>query len=452
MAETPTVLLHLSDIHFRYLRSGTLHDLDSDLRSQLEKDAAQLADRIGVIHGIIVSGDIGFSGHKDEYAIATDWLMHLCDRLHCDDQNIWTVPGNHDIDRQVIAKSAQLQLLHRELRSGPADSVDDRLRRYLLDDKEAGAMLFRPLQNYNAFALQFDCDVSASELFWEHNLVLNDRSTLKLIGANSTIVSDETDNKNTARLVVGTAQSLLEEKEGVEYLFICHHPPDWLVDEEIINDRLRLRAKLQLFGHKHTTRVYQMDESLRVCAGATHPDPAEPGWEPSYNLISLCVTNKDGDRRMEVDVYPRVFRKAELRFKADFSAERLENHHRSLKLQPWDQPASPAIPETQQKASITIGGAAQTSILESEQGSTRGRLVNPARRLAYRFMTLPYERKIEVVQKLGLIKNEDSDMTDVQRYEAYFRRARQEKVLANLWEAVEAAHGDEPKNNPFIGQ
>lgn len=452
LTETPTILLHLSDIHFRHRWSGTIHDLDSDLRSQLEIDAGQLHDRLGVIHGIIVSGDIAFSGCKEEYRIATDWLYRLCDRLRCDSENVWTVPGNHDVDREAIKRSIQLQLLHKELRNGPVNSLDERLRKYLSDDEEAGSMLFRPLQNYNAFALQFNCNVSEKRLFWEHNLVLNDGSTLRIRGATSAIVSDEIDHKHDACLVVGSAQSLVGQQDGVEYLFVCHHPPDWLVDEDNINDHLRLRTRIQLFGHKHAGRMYDVGESLRIYAGATHPDRDETEWEPSFNLVSIWVRTKDGKRTMELDVYPRVYRKADLCFKADPSTERTENHHRSFLLPPWNPPISPFNAQTVIRSADTIEQAAETSILESEQGSTGGRLVNPARRLTYRFMSLPYQVRIEVAQKLQLIENEDSDVKDAQRYEAYFRRAKQRELVARLWEAVERAHGAEPTGNPFSGQ
>ncbi len=345
-----------------------------------------------------------------------------------------------------------MQLLHRELRAGPAVTLDERLRKYLSDDEEAGAMLFRPLQNYNAFALQFRCDVDGKRLFWEHNLVLNDRSTLRLRGATSTIVSDETDDRHQAPLVVGSAQSLMQQEDGVEYLFACHHPPDWLLDQDNIEDHLRLRSRIQLLGHKHRGRMYPVGDSLRIVAGATHPDRTETDWEPAFNIVSIWVTTKGGQRVMELDVYPRIWSKRDLCFKAELSANQTENHHHSFGLPPWAAPASPISPEAAVATAASIQEAAGTSVLEPESNSTGGRLVNPARRLTYRFMSLPYQVRIEVAQGLRLIENEDSDLKDPQRYEAYFRRAKERKLLGRLWEEVERAHGVEPLDNPFAGQ
>lgn len=450
MADVPTVLLHLSDIHFRHGRSGTAHDLDADLRNQLERDVLELRNRLGVIHGILVSGDIAFSGGKDEYEIASAWLHRLCELLGCETENVWTVCGNHDVQRDVIRKSNQLQLLHGALRDGAATTLDERLRMYLLDDEEAAEMLFRPLHNYNAFAFQFRCELGPKKLFWEHNLILNDGSTLRLRGVNSTIVSDEKDDVRVAPLVVGSAQSLIQQQDGVEHLFVCHHPPDWLLDRDI-EDHLRRRTRLQLFGHKHSGRLYSIGDSLRIVAGATHPDRTESEWEPTFNAVSVSIRNRDGTRTMELDVYPRIWSKRDLCFKADLSGDRTENHHWLFRLPSWTPPAAAEISaKVVIETAATVEQAAETSVLEAAPSSGGGRLVNPARRLTYRFMSLPYQRRIEVAQELKLIENEDSDLNDSQRYEAYFRRAKERGLLPKLWEAVELAHGVETRDNPFV--
>jgi hypothetical protein len=450
LPNTPTVLLHLSDIHFRLGRSGTTHDLDSDLRRQLERRAADVRAELGPVHGIVVSGDVAYSGVKGEYDIAAAWLNRLCDLLQCDSQNIWTVPGNHDIDREVIKKSNQLKLLHRELRGGAVDRLDERLRQYLLDDLEAGAILFRPLAQYSAFAARFGCEIDEKRFFWEHNLVLNDSSILRIRGATSTLVSDESDQRGTAPLMVGSVQSLLHVHDGVEHMFVCHHPPDWLIDENI-EDNLRLRTRLQLFGHKHMARMYRVGDSLRIAAGATHPDREESGWEPTFNVISIWIKKEDEERTMELDVYPQVWSKRELSYRSELSKDGKENHHWSFQLPRWNPPVEPISVEAVLGSGESVEQAAETSVLESQPSSTGGHLVNPARRLTYRFMSLPYQTRIEVAQKLGLIENEDSDLKDPQRYEAYFRRAKERKLLAKFWEAIERAHGGDAINNPFVG-
>jgi len=451
LADVPTVLVHLSDIHFRRGRSGTPYDIDTDLRAQLERDVKAMCDRLEAVHAIIVSGDIGFSGKKEEYEIARVWLDKLCALLGCPTENVWMVPGNHDVDRDVIAKSNNLQLLHSTIRFG-SGSLDDRLRVFMYEDREAGALLFRSLQNYNGFAARFSCAVDEAKLYWQHNLELNDGSMLRLHGATSTLVSDESDDDGTNRLVLGTAQTLLGQEDGVENLFICHHPPDWLLDRDNANDRLCNRARIQLFGHKHAARVTRINDSLRLVAGATHPDRAEAQWEPGYNIITLRVEGADSQREMRVDSYLRVWNGRELCFIGELYGAR---DYRSylLPLSSWTRPATvTGPPPVEQTGEMEV--APQTSVFQQTGGeSTGGQMVNPARRLTYQFMCLPYHVRLEVAQKLSLIQDEDGDIEERQRNEVYFRRAKERRLLERLWEEVERKHGERPSGeNPFVGR
>src|SRR5439155_18523841 len=141
------------------------------------------------------------------------------------------------------------------------------------------------------------------------------------------------------------------------------------------------------------------------------------------------------------DVYPRIWSKRDLCFKADLSPAKTENHHWSFRLPPWTPPATEVNAKVVIETAATVEQAAETSVLEAAPSSGGGRLVNPARKLTYRFMSLPYQRRIEVAQELKLIENEDGDLNDSQRYAAYFRRANERGLLPKLWEAVERAHG-----------
>ena len=73
----PLIFLHLSDIHFSK-RSSSAYDPDLDLRKELVADAVHMMEKLKICSGILVSGDIAFSGKPDEYAKAKDWLGELC--------------------------------------------------------------------------------------------------------------------------------------------------------------------------------------------------------------------------------------------------------------------------------------------------------------------------------------------------------------------------------------
>lgn len=101
------LFLHVSDIHFRR-DSGAVTDIDDDLRNELLLDAKAFADEHGKPDGILVSGDIGFSGQREEYEIAATWTNRLCEAVGRDGLYVWCVPGNHDVDQSKVKASAIL--------------------------------------------------------------------------------------------------------------------------------------------------------------------------------------------------------------------------------------------------------------------------------------------------------------------------------------------------------
>lgn len=426
------VFLHLSDIHFSW-RSDSYYDPDLDLRRELVTDAVRMMGKVKVCSGILVSGDIAFAGKPNEYEKAHDWLCELCKQLGCPEEAVWTVPGNHDVDREVVRKSSIIQDKHEKLRKG---ELENELRR-LHDDVEAFEALHRPLAAYQRFAGGYECVPKPRCLYWEEDMPLNDGSILRLRGCNSALVSGEKDDENSNRLVVGRHQMLAPKEDGVANLIMCHHPLDWLHDRDAIKDNLKARAQICLFGHKHVQRVEQSDDLLLVMAGAVHPDRSEGGWQPRYNYLGLSVVNQEGQRHLAVDLWPRRWDDVQKQFVAEFDNNGSDHRAFQLKLPSW-QP----LPKTENENVESSGSA--TEVTEE------GKIVNPKRRLVYRFHSLPYVTRLEVVTKLKLVAEEDQNLSEDERYPMYFRRAEQKGILDQLWTVIEQQHGvDLPGKNPF---
>jgi predicted phosphodiesterase len=427
----PLVFLHLSDIHFSK-RSSTAYDPDLDLRRELVADSVRTMDKVKVCSGILVSGDIAFSGKPDEYAKARDWLGELCKLLGCPEEAVWVIPGNHDVDRDVIKKSGIIQDKHRLLRQG---DLENEIRR-LHDDEEAFEALQRPLSGYVKFAGGYECLPKPKHLYWEDDIEFNDKSILRIRGCNSAFVSGEKDDENENRLVVGRNQMLPSNAPGVVNLLMCHHPLDWLHDRDALRDSLRARTRICLFGHKHVQRLERSDDTLFVMAGAVHPEKNEGKWEPRYNFLGLSVGNNGGHRHLAVDIWPRIWDDVQKVFKGDLDNNGADRRPYQLPLPPW-QPPPPAEAEAPKR---------QRSGTEV---TAEGKIVNPKRRLVYRFHSLPYVTRLEIVTKLKLVAEEDQDLKEEERQIRYFRRAEQNDILDQLWTAVEQQHGKDLSENPF---
>ena len=145
------------------------------------------------------------------------------------------MPGNHDVDRRVASASKITRTLHDSLRKASIGDLDTELREICCDPQSAGALL-APLREYNAFASRYECSISAKKPFWERDIVLDCGTTLRLRGLCSVLVSDANDEKG--KLILGVGQASVPRTNGVEYLTLCHHPPDWLLDQESVVDHL----------------------------------------------------------------------------------------------------------------------------------------------------------------------------------------------------------------------
>lgn len=99
--------IHLSDIHFQKY-SGDAYDLDDDLRNELLIDLSKnFPKNISNANGILICGDIAFSAQEREYAVASDFLEQVCQRVSLDPSMVFCVPGNHDVDQAITRGSRE---------------------------------------------------------------------------------------------------------------------------------------------------------------------------------------------------------------------------------------------------------------------------------------------------------------------------------------------------------
>jgi predicted MPP superfamily phosphohydrolase len=154
---THVLIVHLSDIHFRKSEIETAQDPNFHLRNELLLDVERYCKRLGPADAIILSGDVAFAGHADEYVFATKWLAQLCDRSGTKMSSIFVIPGNHDVVRQTADK-ALVQMLHKELKRASDITLDSMIRGFLTE-KESARLLYESIDNYNSFAQQFLCDL-----------------------------------------------------------------------------------------------------------------------------------------------------------------------------------------------------------------------------------------------------------------------------------------------------
>lgn len=438
------VLLHLSDIHLREGELASGQDLDEDIRSRLLADIPRcgLPDN-AVVDAVLITGDLAFGGKEPEYKLARTWLQTLCAKVGCPESQVWVVPGNHDADRDALTKNASLRDMHTVIRkeTDPAQALGDRLR------EEAGAQtLLLPFAAYNKFAEQYGCETTGESVFWESSdeeddLILNDGSHLRLRGIHTAILSDKSgDNgppKGPATEVVGIKQvQLRDEVEGICYLTLCHHPPEWLLDGDVVQDHLTSRARIQLFGHKHRQRVRRIDNSVVLGAGALHPSRGEADWQPRYNILRLEVREQASHRTLHVEVYQRAWKPGDTHFGKDVDADGKYPKTFEVALGPW----SPPEPKGQGDAAAHVAGIAASAAPPPDN------IVTPpiaTKDLVFGLFAMSFPIRMQIFVRLGLLDDADTGITDGELIKRAIRRARVRNQLSDLAAAIEAARPKE---------
>jgi predicted MPP superfamily phosphohydrolase len=416
------LILHLSDIHFHHPICATDTDPDKPFRTRLVQDARQRVQTLGPIDAILVGGDIAFAGRPEEYGVALAWLYELAGACRCKPERIYVIPGNHDIDRDVISDDLAVQNAQQAIIR--ADNKEAELLRQL-NHQDTGPALLRPLAAYNDFAARFSCAVFAPErLLWQANLPLADGVTLRIYGLTSTILSGagvpRSRNDQPRDLYLGPNQTVLDPVDNVVNLVMCHHPPDWLLDGDDALTNINGRASIHLFGHKHLQRILRDPSYVTFFAGAVNPDRQERDWRPGYNIIRLSLgENAAGQPRLDVQAHLLEWQTSPEMFKPikddDSDVHLAEVRLRNIR------PAPPAA------AAHTLPAApAGSDEAEATMGEER------ARKIVLRLWNLDMSDRREISRKLKLIEPEEAKLPPAERFGRALLRAGERNLLDQL--------------------
>ncbi|PHI30895.1 metallophosphoesterase [Budvicia aquatica] len=423
------LLLHLSDIHFRREEISTPLDPNRHIRNELLLDAEKMCTLLDKTpSAILISGDIAFAAHSDEYAYALTWLEQLAKACGTGIENVFIIPGNHDVARDKSSAKI-VQALHKEIKTTPPSLLDGVMRGLLLDE-DSSKHLYSSLNEYNSFAVQFFCDVNAPHrTMTTRDLELNDGSILRLLGFNSALVSSKFDEPGS--LYVDPACFQVVREKGVEHIVLCHHPFSWLGHGEELQNHLNDISRIQLFGHNHTSRIELQDDFIRISASAAQPNKEEYGWEPGYNLIEINV-NSDGDyRELDIIAHIRIWQSSPGQFIAKMRKN--DDHYRKkIHLDNWSRPESKLtdsnIASIFEKESLQSISAAKVSKPVSSWRDPMDKL----RIVSVRFYKLTLSQKLTIARKLGLLEDEDRDQSNFERFRRVFILAQQRDLIGEL--------------------
>jgi hypothetical protein len=296
----------------------------------------------------------------------------------------------------------------------------------LLLDADAARLLYEGLDNYNAFAQQFLCDLlppDRTRAF--RDVYLNDGSILRLWGVNSCFVSSSTDGEGS--LFIDTASLQITHEAGVENLVMAHHHLSWLRQKRAFEDHLNDVARIQVFGHVHTNRIARDPNWIRLTASAAHPDRREYGWEPGYNLVELHVEGTGAERRMEVRAHVRVWQEGPGGFVSKKDRGGADVFEHSIQLDFWERG----------HVAVEVDPASIEASLNAPGPTTpEPSVVTRLREIGVRFYQLSFSQKSEIAGRLKLLEEEDMNQPDFERFRRVFLRAHSRGQLEELATAI----------------
>jgi calcineurin-like phosphoesterase family protein len=283
--ENPIRLLHLSDVHFA---AGKAWDADPVLQAlaffiRKEAEAGLVPDLVAI------TGDLAFSGKKEEYELALDWfrrqLWPALPGLPSD--RLLLVPGNHDVDRSKVSGGAK------SIQKGLLDGGCQKAVAEVLQNEDDRNLLLKRHVAYLDFLREWYGEPQTLP-WWQRNIEVRG-TRLHFAGLDSALLAHGDEDRN--HLLIGRYQLhqtvLAPEADGADWrLALLHHPWDYLAEWEMHEARetIHLQCDLLLRGHLHAPQTERI----------VPPDPARACLE----LAAGCI--------YESSRYPNAFQWIEL--------------------------------------------------------------------------------------------------------------------------------------------
>ncbi len=438
------LLLHVSDIHFRApdCLDPSL-DPERPYRTILLRDVRARVRELGPVDAVLIGGDIAFKGAQEEYEVAWTWIKELAVAAGCPIERVFVVPGNHDVDRNLSAQSVPTRNAQAAIKRAPPDSRERELRNQIRD-RDTSRALLTPIAAYNEFAKLLNCQVFLPErLYWKQDLDLGQGVLLRIHGLTSVILSGaEGRNDTRDSLYLSSLQTVLDPVDDVVNLVLCHHPPDWFMDQDDANDAICGRAAIQMFGHKHRQRVQLDRQYVRFSAGAVNPDRNEPGWLPGYNLVAVDVTGAGDDRQISIAAYLRQWQSNPDMFRAVQTPEGDSVFRHTIRFpgEIYGGMATAPAPALGASGAASVekqGAVAQDlNAYESDTDGEAAMGKASTRNLVFRFWNLKASERREIVQRLDLVTEVELSLPEPERYGRALIRASERGILDELAQEI----------------
>ncbi len=259
---------------------------------------------------ICITGDIVYSGQKAEFDLAVDLINQILEVSYCKAENLFIVPGNHDVDRTKI------------------DAFSIALKKYIVDEIKKdpeyfSSQILNKLSDYQVLLEKFDNylnfinQLNNPKVLWSNDdspyysvrKVINNLP-LRIIGLNNVIMSDE--NDEDGNILLGIQQftdSMAKKNIDEKVIVLTHYPIDTLPDYErnflqaqmSKNSAILLNSENEYYKESKV-RYINCSNCINFTAGSLD---SESDKDKFYNIITL--NDKGEPINTEFKVFNEVF-------------------------------------------------------------------------------------------------------------------------------------------------
>ena len=282
--------VHISDLHWQESQAYDANIIGKALLRDLA-ERAEIAPELAHVDFIFVTGDITATGRREEYESARQFFKDLLQITGVRKSGLFLVPGNHDVDRSIIADGAHdivNKLASRQMVSR------------LLDDEANRATIMPRFHHYRQFVnnylgkyLPFD---NARYFYVKTREVAGRR--IAILGLNSAWASASDNDRHNLLLGERQVRAALDQAKRADIrIALVHHPFEWLQDFDRSScEPLLLRGcDFVLHGHSHCEHVVRLQapgsKAIVIGAGACY-DTREYSW--MYDLVCLDFGSRRG--------------------------------------------------------------------------------------------------------------------------------------------------------------
>lgn len=275
-------ILHFSDSH---ISLENAEDVKNIVKNIIEDTSNLLNENNANLDLVCFTGDLVNKGKNEEFNLALDNIfVPLITNFNIKENDIFLIPGNHDIDTSVINEINEAGLKSVLINSEKLNNIINTI------DKQE---LCR-LNNFNDFNKLFSGNLLFENKLYSCFKTYAENCSIGLACINSAWRSNGKGSIERGTIIIGKKQiehcfELIEECD----IKICliHHPIEWIADFEVLEiERSLSKYDIVLNGHIHINNTnqkitYNNGNTLYNTSGRLYPS------KDFYNGYSLIILN-----------------------------------------------------------------------------------------------------------------------------------------------------------------